>query len=196
MTDPKDRPFKPTKQEVLAARDKTLPDVISSGLKILFVGINPGLYTAAVGHHFARPGNRFWPALYHAGFTSRLLSPFEEKEFLAAGYGIVNVVARATARADELSTEELIAGGVELEKKVRQFKPCFCAFIGMGAYRVAFKRPRAQSGRQSEKIGDSSVWVVPSTSGINANYQMKDLVSILQEMRLAAEKDCRDGTCR
>ena len=192
MTDPNARPFKPTKQEVLAARGKTLPDVISSGLKILFIGINPGLYTAAVGHHFGRPGNRFWPALYNAGFTSRLLSAFEEQEFLEAGYGIVNVVARATARADELSTEELIAGGVELEKKIRKFKPCFCAFIGMGAYRVAFKRPRAPIGRQSEKIGDSSVWVVPSTSGINANYQMKDLVSILQEMRLAAERECQE----
>jgi len=192
LTDPNARPFKPTKQEVLAARGKTLPDVISSGLKILFIGINPGLYTAAVGHHFGRPGNRFWPALYNAGFTSRLLSAFEEQEFLEAGYGIVNVVARATARADELSTEELIAGGVELEKKIRKFKPCFCAFIGMGAYRVAFKRPRAPIGRQSEKIGDSSVWVVPSTSGINANYQMKDLVSILQEMRLAAERECQE----
>jgi len=192
LIDPNDRPFKPTRQEVQAARGKTLPDVISSGLKILFVGINPGLYTAAVGHHFGRPGNRFWPALYHAGFTSRLLSPFEEKEFLEAGYGIVNVVARATARADELSVEELIEGGIELEKKVRKFKPCFCAFMGMGAYRVAFKRPRAPIGRQSEKLGDSSVWVLPSPSGINANYLMKDLVSILLELRLAAEKECQE----
>ena len=193
MTDQYNRPFKPTKDEILAARGKSLPDVIDAGLKILFVGINPGLYTAAVGHHFARPGNRFWPALYRAGFTSRQLSPFEEKELLAAGYGIVNVVARATARADELSAEEFIAGGVELEKKVRKFRPCFCAFLGMGAYRVAFKRPGAGTGSQEERLGGARVWVLPSPSGINASYPMENLVSILRELRLAVEKECQKG---
>jgi double-stranded uracil-DNA glycosylase len=190
LTDPHERPFKPTKKEVLAARGKSVPDIIAGGLKVLFVGINPGLYTAAVGHHFARPGNRFWPSLYHAGFTSRQLSPFEEKELLTAGYGIVNIVARATARADELSAEELIEGGVRLEEKVWEFRPCFCAILGIGAYRVAFRHPGARTGPQGEKLGESRVWVLPNPSGINANYPMKDLVSILRELKLAAEKEC------
>jgi double-stranded uracil-DNA glycosylase len=183
------RPFKPTKEEVLAARGKFVPDIIAVGLKILFVGINPGLYTAAVGHHFARPGNRFWPSLYQAGFTPRQLSPFEESELIAAGYGIVNIVARATARADELSTEELIRGGVQLEEKVRIFKPNFCAILGLGAYRVAFKHPRARPGLQGEKLGNSSIWVLPNPSGLNASYLMKDLVRILKELRLAADEN-------
>jgi TDG/mug DNA glycosylase family protein len=188
LNDPGNRPFKPTKEELWAARGKSVPDLIAVGLRVLFVGINPGLYTAAVGHHFARPGNRFWPALHQSGFTSRQLSPFEEKELLADGYGIVNIVARATARADELSTGEFVGGGVLLEEKVRLFKPCFCAILGMGAYRTAFNRPMAWTGPQREKLGESSVWVLPSPSGINANYQIKHLVSMLRELRLAAEE--------
>src|SRR5207302_2309075 len=120
----------------------TVPDLIAPRLRALFCGINPGLYSAAVSHHFARPGNRFWPALYAAGFTNRLLSPFEERELLKLDYGITNVVNRATAMADELSTTELIAGGQRLEAKVRRYRPRCLAVLGIGAYRAAFNRPK------------------------------------------------------
>jgi TDG/mug DNA glycosylase family protein len=110
-------PFKPTKQQLIEAAGKTLPDVIGPNLRVLFCGINPGLYTAAVGHHFARPGNRFWPALFKSGFTDRLLSPFEERELLESGLGISNVVSHATATAAELTKEDFFAGGRILGKK-------------------------------------------------------------------------------
>src|SRR5688572_7006970 len=115
-------PFRPTRAQVLAAEGKTLPDVIAPGLDVLFCGINPGLYTAAIGHHFGRPGNRFWPTLHAAGFTPRLLSPFEEQELLPLGYGITNVVARTTAAADELSADEIRAGGRQLVAKVTRYR--------------------------------------------------------------------------
>src|SRR5215475_2695304 len=108
-------PWKPTKAQLLAAHKKRVPDLIAKDLKVLFVGINPGLYTAAIGHHFGRPGNRFWPALYAGGFTPRLYSPFESRKLLVLGYGITNLVARAAARADELGTEGLILGAKRLE---------------------------------------------------------------------------------
>src|SRR5256714_12270322 len=127
--DPRPRP---TRLELLAARDKTLPDVIAPGLRVLFCGINPGLYTAAIGHHFGRPGNRFWPALHRAGFTPRLLSPYEEQELLPLGYGITNVVDRATAAAAELSPEELVEGGRRLQAKVRRYRPRVLAVLGVG----------------------------------------------------------------
>jgi double-stranded uracil-DNA glycosylase len=182
----------PTKQELLAAAGKTVPDVIASDLRVLFCGINPGLYTAAVGHHFARPGNRFWPALYNSGFTDRLLSPFEEDQLLDLGYGITNLVARATASAAELANEEYVRGARILEKKVLRYQPGFVAFIGLGAYRAAFARPNAVVGRQPDKVGpnrlgDASIWVLPSTSGLNANYQPKDLVRLFAELREAIE---------
>src|SRR3954467_13755058 len=112
--------LKPTPADLLAARDRTIPDVIAPGLRVLFCGINPGLYTAAVGHHFARPGNRFWPALHAGGFTDRVLRPDEERALLELGYGITNVVPRATAAADELSREELERGGVALRARVKR----------------------------------------------------------------------------
>ncbi len=185
------QPFKPTKEQVRAARGKSVPDVIAPGLKVLFCGINPGLYTAAVGHHFARPGNRFWPSLHHAGFTPRQFSPFEEEELLNYGFGIVNIVEHATARADELTAEELARGGAVLEDKVRTFKPLFSAILGLGAYRLAFSRPKALPGLQPEKLGGiSSAWVLPNPSGLNANYQMKDLVRMLKELKAAMDKEC------
>src|SRR3954465_1510825 len=116
-------PWKPTRQQLLDAVNKTVPDLIAPNLAVLFVGINPGLYTAAVGHHFARPGNRFWPALYAGGFTERLLSPFAERELLKRGYGITNVVMRTTASADQLTREEIIAGGEQLRAKVLRYRP-------------------------------------------------------------------------
>src|SRR5438477_3274350 len=145
--------FKPTRAELLAAKDKTVPDVIAPGLSVLFCGINPGLYTAAVGHHFGRPGNRFWPTLHTAGFTPRLFDPSEEQELLPLGLGITNVVARATAAADELTEREMVAGGKILREKVLEFAPEYLAILGIGAYRVAFAQPKAVIGLQPDRIG-------------------------------------------
>jgi TDG/mug DNA glycosylase family protein len=184
--------FKPTKEQVSAARGRSVPDVIAPGLKVLFCGINPGLYTAAVSHHFARPGNRFWPALYQAGFTPRQFSPFEEEELLKYGYGIVNIVGHATARADELTKEELARGGAALEEKIRVFKPGYSAVMGLGAYRTAFGRPKAQPGLQTERLaGVSYAWVLPNPSGLNAGYQIGELVGMLKELKAAVDKECR-----
>jgi TDG/mug DNA glycosylase family protein len=180
-------PWKPTRQQILAAANKTLSDVIAPNLKVLFCGINPGLYTAAVGHHFARPGNRFWPALFAAGFTQRLLSPFDEHELLPLGYGITNLVARATATADELSADELRAGASILRRKVLKFRPSILAVVGVSAYRVAFDQPRAAVGRQDISIGETVVWLLPNPSGLNAHYQPKDLKRVFQELRLFSD---------
>lgn len=162
-----------------------MPDVIAPGLQVLFCGINPGLYSGAVGHHFARPGNRFWRVLYAAGFTPRLLSPFEERELLTYGYGITNIVARATASADELSSAELIMGAQRLEEKVKHYQPRVLAVLGIGAYRIAFKRPWADPGPQAESMGASRLWVLPNPSGLNAHYQLEDLVRLFRELREA-----------
>jgi TDG/mug DNA glycosylase family protein len=181
------RIHKPTKEEIQAAAGKTVRDVIAPNLRVLFCGINPGLYTAAVGHHFARPGNRFWPTLYRAGFTDRLLSPSEERELLKSGYGITNMVARATATAAELSAEELVRGGRLLRARLKKYRPAFVAVIGVGAYRVAFDRPKAAVGRQEEKLEAATVWVLPNPSGLNANYQLEDLARLFRELREALE---------
>lgn len=186
------QPWKPSKEQLITAEGKTVRDVISPGLRVLFCGINPGLYTAAVGHHFARPGNRFWPALYAAGFTDRLLSPFAERELLASGYGITNVVMRATATADQLSRAELREGGKRLAAKVRRYKPDFLTVLGLGAYRAAFEKPRAVIGRQEERIGDTVLWVLPNPSGLNAHYQPKDLARLFGELKSEAEKEFKD----
>lgn len=179
-------PFKPTKEQLAKAHGKTVPDVIAPGLRVLFCGINPGLYTAAVGHHFARPGNRFWPALHASGFTARLLSPFAEHELLDLGLGITNVVARATATAAELTPEDFIKGGRLLRTKIRRFQPQFVAVLGVGAYRAAFAQPKAIIGEQKERIAGARVWVLPNPSGLNANYQLKDLRRLFRVLRLAA----------
>ena len=177
------KPWKPTKEQLLAATDKTVRDVIAPNLRVLFSGINPGLYTAAVGHHFARPGNRFWPALYAAGFTDRVLSPFDERELLKSGYGITNVVMRATASADQLSKEEIVAGGEQLRAKVLRYRPKVLAVLGVGAYRTAFNQPKAAVGQQEDRIGDTVLWVLPNPSGLNANYQAPDLTRLFRELR-------------
>lgn len=182
-------PWKPTKEQLTAAANKTVPDVIAPKLRVLFCGINPGLYTAAVGHHFARPGNRFWPALFNAGFTERLLSPFDELELLEHGYGITNVVARATATADQLSVEETLEGGRKLRRKVLRYRPSILAVLGVGAYRIAFDRPRATIGRQQETIGSTTLWALPNPSGLNAHYQANDLAALFAELK--AEADSR-----
>ena len=176
-------PWKPTKEQLLAATEKTVADVIAPDLRVLFSGINPGLYTAAVGHHFARPGNRFWPALYAAGFTDRLLSPFDERELLKSGYGITNVVARTTASADLLTKEEIVAGGEKLRRKVVRYRPKVLAVLGVGTYRTAFNQPKAAVGRQAETIGHTIVWVLPNPSGLNAHYQAGELARLFRELK-------------
>jgi double-stranded uracil-DNA glycosylase len=172
-----------SKEELLKFAGKTVPDVIDEGLKVLFVGINPGLYSAATGHHFARPGNRFWPALFRAGLTPRLLRPEEERELLALGYGITNVVARATVGADELSSAELAAGGALLLEKIARYRPHKVAFLGITAYRVTFARPQAALGRQPEKVAGAEAWVLPNPSGLNAHYTLEALAQLFAALR-------------
>ena len=178
---------RPTRAELLAAANKTVPDVIARDLDVLFCGINPGLYSAFTGHHFARPGNRFWPALHAGGFTDRLLSPYEERELLALGWGITNVVRRASATADELTAEEMIRGGRQLRARVRRHKPRYLAVLGVGAYRVAFDRPKAVLGLQPETIGPTRLWVLPNPSGLNAFYNHK-FVDLFRELREAVQR--------
>lgn len=177
------KPWKPTREQLLAATEKTVRDVIAPNLRVLFCGINPGLYTAAVGHHFARPGNRFWPALHAGGFTDRVLSPFDERELLRNGYGITNVVPRPTASADQLTRAEIIAGGEQLKAKVLRYQPRVLAVLGVGAYRTAFNQPKAGIGRQQEMIGETILWVLPNPSGLNANYQAPDLARLFRELK-------------
>jgi TDG/mug DNA glycosylase family protein len=188
-------PRRPTRQEVAAAHGRTVPDVIAEGLDVLFVGINPGLYSGAVGHHFARPGNRFWRALAGSGLVDRVLSPFEDGDLPAFGLGITNLVGRATARADELRDPELRAGARRLVAKVHRFAPRTVAVVGLTAYRTAFCRPRASVGERSEGIGGSRAWVLPNPSGLNATYQMPDLIGAFADLRVAVRgiDDRRDA---
>jgi double-stranded uracil-DNA glycosylase len=158
------------------ARRLRLPDVIAPHLRVLFVGINPGLYSAAVGHHFARPGNRFWRTLHAAGFTPSLFSPSQDRSLLALGLGITNLAPRTTASADELSPRELVRGARVLASKAGRYRPRVVAILGIGAYRVGFARPRAIAGRQEDTIGASALWVLPNPSGRSASYQMDALV--------------------
>lgn len=180
------RIWKPTPSQLRAATGKTVPDVIAPRLRVLFCGINPGLYSGAVGHHFARPGNRFWPALHASGFTPRLLSPFLERELLAWGLGITNLVARSTASANELSAAELSAGGRRLAAKVKRYHPKVLAVLGVTAYRQAFQQPQAGLGRQKEPLGRTTVWVLPNPSGLNAHYQPGDLRKLFRTLRTFA----------
>ena len=158
---------------------------------MLFCGINPGLYTAAVGHHFARPGNRFWPALFAAGFTDRLVSPFAERQLLKSGYGVTNVVMRATATADQLTREELREGGKRLAAKVRRYSPRVLAVLGLGAYRAAWDKPKAVIGMQEERVGETVIWVLPNPSGLNAHYQANDLARLFRELRESVDRRWR-----
>jgi TDG/mug DNA glycosylase family protein len=171
---------KPTPEEIRAAYGKKVPDVIAPGLKVLFCGINPGLYSAAVGHHFARPGNRFWPVLHAAGFTPRRLSPFEERLLLEYGLGVTNIVERATGSAGELTDEELRTGAIRLAQKARRYRPRTVAFLGVTAYRTAFRRPKAKLGRQKETIGEAGIWVLPNPSGLNARFQLDGLARLFR----------------
>jgi double-stranded uracil-DNA glycosylase len=178
-----------TRDELAAARTLTIPDVLPGPadppLRVLFSGINPGLVSAATGHHFARPGNRFWPALHGAGFTPRRLTPDEQGELAALGLGVTNLVARATARADELTPDELVAGGERLRGLVARERPAWLAVVGVTAYRTAFGAPKAVVGPQDEPLGESRVWVLPNPSGLNAHYQLPDLIAEYTRLRLA-----------
>jgi TDG/mug DNA glycosylase family protein len=172
-----------TPAELEAARERTIPDVVCDGLDVLFSGINPGLWSAATGHHFARPGNRFWPALHRSGFTPRLLAPADQQQLLGLGLGITNVVARASARADELSRAELVAGGETLSATVRRHRPRWLAVLGVTAYRVAFATPKALVGPQERTIEESRVWVLPNPSGLNAHWSPAALAGAFAELR-------------
>lgn len=182
------RHARPSRAQLAAAAGKTVPDVIAPGLRVLFCGINPGLYSAATGHHFARPGNRFWLALQRAGFTQRVLAPWEERLLLERGCGITNLVARATASAAELAPAELVAGRRRLAAKVRRHAPAIVAVLGVGAYRAAFAAPRAALGPQPEPLAAARVWVLPNPSGLNAHYQIDALVRLFAQLRRAAER--------
>jgi TDG/mug DNA glycosylase family protein len=178
-------PPRPTRAELAAAAGRTVPDLIATGLTVLFCGINPGLYSAASGHHFARPGNRFWPALHRAGFSDRLLAPWEEHLLLERGYGITNVVDRATASADELTREEFVAGRRRLERKVARYRPAWVAVLGVGAYRSAFGRPAARVGPQPESVRGARLWLLPNPSGLNAHFQLADLIEEFRRLHAA-----------
>jgi TDG/mug DNA glycosylase family protein len=173
----------PTRAELEEARSRVIPDVIAPGLRVLFSGINPGLYSAWTGRHFARPGNRFWPALHASGFTPRLLLPAEQDELLPLGLGVTNVVARTTARADELTSAEVVAGGELLRAKTLRFAPRWLAVLGVTAYRVAFEDRAAKVGPQSLTIGDTGLWVLPNPSGLNAHYSAAALAAEFSSLR-------------
>lgn len=179
--------FKPTKEDLRDAVNHTIEDVIDYNLKVLFCGINPGLWSGATGHHFAKPGNRFWKTLHLAGFADRILHPSEEHELLENGYGITNIVKRTSARADELSNEEIIEGGKVLTKKIKKYTPQFLAVLGITTYRTAFQKPKAKLGLQDEIIGKTRIWLLPNPSGLNAHYQLNDLAKLFSELRQAAE---------
>jgi double-stranded uracil-DNA glycosylase len=176
-------PRRPTAAELAAAAGLTIPDVIAPGLRVLFSGINPGLYSAATGYHFARPGNRFWPALHRSGFTPRLLRPDEQELLPGLGLGITNVAARATARADELTGQELRDGGRILLAKAERLAPRWLAVVGVTAYRTAFGQPRAAVGPQQPTAGSTRLWVLPNPSGLNASWPMPRLAEAFRDLR-------------
>ena len=172
---------RPSSAELRAAAGRAIPDVLAPGLRVLFVGINPGLYSGATGLHFARPGNRFWPTIFRAGFTPRLLRPDDTDELLALGIGITNIVNRTTATAAELAVDELVAGGAALRVSVERDRPAAVGILGVTAYRTAFRRPDATIGRQAARIGPAVLWVLPNPSGLNAHYQLPALVQLFRQ---------------
>ena len=176
----------PTRAELEAARDRLLPDVRAPGLRILFCGINPGLYSAWSGHHFARPGNRFWPALHASGLTPRQLAPGEQEQLLGLGLGVTNVVPRASARADELTRQEYVEGGRRLAALVAEDRPAWLAVLGVTAYRAAFDAPKAQVGPQDTRLGETRTWVLPNPSGLNAHWSAAGLAAEFGRLRAAA----------
>ncbi|UYQ66391.1 G/U mismatch-specific DNA glycosylase [Streptomyces peucetius] len=183
---------RPTPAELEAARDRVIEDVVAGGLSVLFCGINPGLMSGATGHHFARPGNRFWPVLHLSGFTPRQLKPSEQRELLGHGLGITNVVARTTARADEIGDEEFREGGRLLVAKVERLKPRWLAVVGVTAYRTAFGERSARIGPQERTIGGARVWVLPNPSGLNAHWSLRAMAEEYGRLREAADGQVRE----
>jgi TDG/mug DNA glycosylase family protein len=177
---------RPTPADLEAARDATIPDVLAGGLRVVFAGINPGLYSAATGHHFARPGNRFWPALHRSGFTPRQFRPDEQDQLLALGLGITNVAPRATARAAELAPAELREGAQVLREKMGRLRPQWLAVLGVTVYRTAFADPGAIVGPQAAVIGPTRLWVLPNPSGLNASWTPPRLAEAFAELRMTA----------
>ncbi len=177
---------RPTPAE-LAAAGKLVPDVIAPGLVVLFCGINPGLYSAATGRHFARPGNRFWPALHRSGFTPRQLDPAEQELLLDLGLGITNLAERATAGAAELRPDELREGGQRLVAKLRRYRPAWVAFLGLGAYGTAFGHRQARVGPAPPLVEGTRAWLLPNPSGLNAHYLPAELAAAFAELRMAAD---------
>lgn len=165
----------------------SLGPILAPGLRVLFVGINPSLRSAEVGHHFARPGNRFWPTLHAAGLTPRRLRPDEDLELPEYGVGVTNLAFRPTREAAELTREELRRGALELERVVRRYRPGLVAVVGLTAYRTAFDRPRAVIGLQPDELGERPVWVLPNPSGLNAHYKPADFARLYSEARAYAD---------
>jgi TDG/mug DNA glycosylase family protein len=178
---------RPTKQDLAQAYGRTLPDLVAPGLRVLLVGINPSLWSGWSGRHFGRPSNRLWTTLHEAGLTPRRLAPEDTGELLAAGIGITNLVARATARADELSDDEIRAGVPGLQALVREWRPRAVAVLGVSAYRVAFARPKAVVGRQPGGLEGALLWVLPNPSGLNAHYQQPALTAEYAALRTALD---------
>lgn len=178
-----------TPEELQAARDRVVPDVVAGGLRVLFCGINPSIMTATTGHHFAHPGNRFWPVLHRSGFTPRQLKPSEQEQLLGFGLGITNVVARATARADEIGPEEFREGGRALSAKVEKLRPLWLAVVGVTAYRAAFGDRRARIGPQERTVGGARVWALPNPSGLNAHWTVRTLAEEYARLARTAGRD-------
>ncbi|MBA2700812.1 MAG: G/U mismatch-specific DNA glycosylase [Chloroflexi bacterium] len=175
-------PWRPTAEEIAAGYGRAIPDVVAANLRVLFCGINPGLYSGATGRHFARPGNRFWRSLHLAGFSDRELTPWDDADMLAAGFGVTNLVNRATATAAELSPTELRAGADRLLATAERYRPGMVAVVGISAYRLAFERPKATIGRQAERLAPSGLWVLPNPSGLNAHYQLPALAEAFRQL--------------
>ena len=178
---------RPTRAALEAAVGQRVPDLIAPDLRVLFCGINPSLYSAAVGHHFARPGNRFWPTLHGAGFVDRVLRPSEERELVSRGIGITNVCSRASASAATLSLEDYRAGTASLRRKLGRYRPRIIAFLGLGAYRLVARAPDAVVGPQPSAFAGIPTWALPNPSGLNAHYQLGDLVSVYRELAKVLE---------
>jgi double-stranded uracil-DNA glycosylase len=186
VRDPARAGRRPSKADLEAAYDSVIPDLGGIATDVLLVGINPSLWSGWAGLHFARPGNRLWRTLHEAGFTVQLLAPSDTAAVEAAGLGITNLVARATARADELDDNEVRAGVAPLRALVRAWRPGFVAFLGISTYRVAFARPKAHVGPQPESFEGAQVWVLPNPSGLNAHYQQPDLTAAYRALRVAS----------
>jgi len=175
--------WKPNKEQIAQSVNKQISDIIAPGIKLLFCGINPGLYTAAIEKHFGRPGNRFWPSLFAGGITPRLYSPFEQHLLLLDNIGITNLVNRATARADEVGEKELQKGAEALSEKIAKYKPEAVAILGITTYRTAFKKPKAKLGIQEDVISGARIWMLPNPSGLNAHFQIKELGLLFAQLK-------------